>query len=151
MYCLIVMDSIADSMDMNMSKCQEIVKGRGAWRAAVHGVAKSSAWLCNWAQTTTTELWKLKSEIKTSVGLVPSKGWERMFVPVLSSGFCWFAGNLWCFLAYSPCVPVCLQSSPFYKDASHFELQPTLMPHFNLISSLKTLAPKKVTFWSTGD
>lgn len=83
-------------------------------------------------------------------GLIPSKGWERTFVPFLSSGFRGFAGNLWCSLAYSPCVPVCLQSSPFYKDASHCELWPTLMPHFNLISSLKTLAPKKVMCWSTG-
>ena len=28
-------------MDMNLSKLQEIVKDRGAWRAAVHGVTKS--------------------------------------------------------------------------------------------------------------
>ena len=32
------LDSITDSMDMNLSKLQEMVKDRGAWRAAVHGV-----------------------------------------------------------------------------------------------------------------
>ena len=32
---------IADSMDMNFSKLRAIVKGREAWRAAVHGVGKS--------------------------------------------------------------------------------------------------------------
>ena len=31
---------ITDSMDMNLSKLQEIVEDRGAWHAAVHGVAK---------------------------------------------------------------------------------------------------------------
>ena len=35
------LDSITDSMDMNLSKFQEILKDRVAWHAAVQGVAKS--------------------------------------------------------------------------------------------------------------
>ena len=35
------LDSITNSMDMNLSKFSEIVEDRGAWYAAVHGVAKN--------------------------------------------------------------------------------------------------------------
>ena len=35
------LDGIIDSIDMSLSKVQETVKGREAWRAAVHGVSKS--------------------------------------------------------------------------------------------------------------
>jgi len=39
------LDSITDSMDMNLSKLQEMMEDRGAWHVVVHGVAKSWIWL----------------------------------------------------------------------------------------------------------
>ena len=35
------LDSITDSVDMNLGKLQELVEDRGAWHATVHGVTKS--------------------------------------------------------------------------------------------------------------
>ena len=49
---------ITDSVDMSLSKLQQIVKDRKAWRAAVHGVTKSRTWLRDW--TTTKHLRKYR-------------------------------------------------------------------------------------------
>ena len=48
------LDGITDSIDMNVSSLQEIVKGREACYAAIHGVAKSWTGLSN--ETTTKAL-----------------------------------------------------------------------------------------------
>ena len=49
------LDDITDSRDMSLSKLLNMVKGREAWRATIHGVAKSRTQLSDWTITTTMD------------------------------------------------------------------------------------------------
>ena len=144
------LDGITDSVDMGLSKLQEIVKDREAWSVTVHGVARSWTRLSNWTSTRTqtvsaspeaTLCWK-----PAVLEHLPPQKWSLPFKTPAASPPESFSCCFYHPLLRTVCLPTAFSVMRLLLTTSSFSLKSiTTLPFLSLPLGLPFRLPKGAT------